>query len=82
TELALKKELSELTNYLTEFLSAVNNRLEHHEQLARLIVMKEEWTIQNGLLTPTLKIKRKVMDQRFQEQYATWYETPKSIIFL
>lgn len=82
TEAALKKEISTLTHYLNNFLATVNSRLEHHEQLARLIVMKEEWTIQNGLLTPTLKIKRKVMDERFQTQYTTWYEMPESIIFM
>jgi len=82
TESALKKEFLELTNYLAELLTATNKRLEYHEQLARLIVMKEEWTLQNGLLTPTLKIKRKIMDQKFQALYPTWYEIPESVIFL
>ncbi len=33
----------------------------------------EPWTIENGLLTPTLKLKRKKMEERFAPQIATLY---------
>jgi long-chain acyl-CoA synthetase len=82
TENALKKEHIELSSYLKKFLKQINSDLEHHEQLAKLIVMKDEWTIQNGLLTPTLKIKRKMIDQQFERYYSDWYNTADSIIFL
>lgn len=70
----LKKELSKL-------LVDLNHTLEHHEQLARLIVCKEEWTIQNGLLTPTLKIKRKNIDIQYSDRYPEWYRAAEMVVF-
>ena len=35
----------------------------------------EAWTIDNGFLTPTLKLKRRVVMQRFDEQIEKMYET-------
>lgn len=70
----IKKELKEL-------LHDINSTLEHHEQLAHFIVCKDEWTIQNGLLTPTLKIKRKSIDAQYGERYYDWYKTEETVVF-
>lgn len=66
---------------LLNLLNQVNQKVEHHEQLARIIICKEEWTIQNELLTPTLKIKRKNIDARYSSQYADWYKSESIVIF-
>ncbi len=66
---------------LAGLLQEVNNKLEHHEQLARMIICREEWTIVNGLLTPTLKIKRKNIDTQYGERYADWYRSTEMIVF-
>lgn len=66
---------------LESLLKNLNTQLEHHEQLARLVVCKEEWNIQNGLLTPTLKIKRKNIDQQYGHVYQEWLKSERMIIF-
>lgn len=81
TEQAKLLNVSALRNELKELLEQVNHQLEHHEQLARLIVCKEEWTIQNGLLTPTLKIKRKNIDVQYGEAYYAWYQSEELVLF-
>ena len=44
--------------------------------LPRAIVLTNEvWTIDNGLLTPTLKLKRKPLSQKFQPQIQRLYAT-------
>jgi long-chain acyl-CoA synthetase len=65
---------------LESHLLAVNTELEHFEQLSKLVVLKEAWTIENGILTPTLKIKRKAVDDQYQENYATWQSQPETVI--
>ncbi|RLA44323.1 MAG: AMP-dependent synthetase [Gammaproteobacteria bacterium] len=47
-------------------LSEVNNELESHQRLDHLIVSEEMWTVENELLTPTLKIRRSRLEQRYE----------------
>lgn len=81
SESARKQAAENLAVILQPILSAVNNGLEHHEQLSKLIVLSEEWTIANGLLTPTLKIKRKMIDAVFGERYPEWIQEKESVVF-
>lgn len=46
-------------------LDSINPNLESHETVDAVIVVSEPWTIDNDVLTPTLKIKRHVLEQRF-----------------
>jgi len=54
-----------LENELSQCLMEVNQTLESHQRLDCLIVCDEQWTTENGLLTPTLKIKRENIEQRY-----------------
>ncbi len=47
-------------------LAQVNNSLESHERLHALIVVKDEWTPENGIMTPTQKIKRHEVEKRYR----------------
>lgn len=62
-----------LASSLNNTLEQVNSRLEGHEQLDTLIVMSEDWTTENGLLTPTLKIKRTVVEEKYQKVIDSHY---------
>lgn len=73
---------SNLRLELSEHLQKVNDQLEPHEKLSKMVLLKEEWTIDNGILTPTLKIKRKSVDQQYQDQYANWQSQAESVIIL
>jgi long-chain acyl-CoA synthetase len=78
----IKAESSEhQINALQQLLEQTNSQLEHHERLSKVIVVGEEWTIANGLLTPTLKIKRKAVDASFGDQYLPWSQEEKQVIW-
>lgn len=47
-------------------LADTNKHLESHERLSGMIIVGEEWTTENGLLTPTLKIKRDELEARYR----------------
>ena len=41
--------------------------LESHEQLSTLYVIDDPWTVENELLTPTMKIKRDKLEARYAD---------------
>ena len=53
---------------LERTLDEVNVALESHETLSHIIVDDEAWSIENGLLTPTLKIKRSLLEEKYEGQ--------------
>jgi len=55
----------QITQELEATLNIVNSQLESHQKLDNIIVLKDEWTIENGLLTPTMKIKRSEIEKQF-----------------
>jgi long-subunit acyl-CoA synthetase (AMP-forming) len=70
-----------LTASLTALCEAVNERLEKHEQLDYLVVLDEVWTTDNGFLTPTLKIRRSVVEARFLPKADAWRRQGRTVIW-
>jgi long-chain acyl-CoA synthetase len=58
----------------------VNAAVDHHERLQAIVIAKEAWTVENGLLTPTLKLKRGAIEERYAPFVRQWYESRKSVI--
>jgi long-chain acyl-CoA synthetase len=71
---ALKLSAKEIEKSLLDTLNEVNSTLESHAVLDCLVVMKDEWTVDNGLLTPTLKVKR----HNLEEHYDSLINSPLS----
>jgi long-chain acyl-CoA synthetase len=56
----------EIAESLEQTLDSVNAKLEKHEVLGGIRIANETWSVENGLLTPTLKIKRDQLEQKYQ----------------
>lgn len=72
---------AEMTPQLEALLAAVNRQVENHEQLQFLAVAKDEWQIANDCLTPTLKIKREVIEGLYRDQLDGWYASGQRVIW-
>jgi len=70
-----------LTQQLQDHLAVLNSELDPHEQLEKLVVMSEEWTIDNGLLTPTLKLKRSAIEARYADFVTGWYARAGRVVW-
>ena len=66
---------------LEETMRNVNPNLDHHEQFKKIVVMKDEWTVENELLTPTMKIKRNALEKKYNTNYEKWYQESSKIIW-
>ena len=71
SEMGRKQEPARVTAELTQQLERVNAQLQPHERLRTIFITSHDWTPQNDLATPTLKIKRKLVEAR----YRPWIET-------
>ena len=57
---------------LSAHLDAVNARLDPHEQLDCLVVVSEPWTVDNGFITPTFKVRRNRIEEVYGAQFERW----------
>ena len=57
----------EVESSLGDTLRSVNETLESHERLSTIHVIEDPWTIENELLTPTMKIKRDQLEARYED---------------
>ncbi|MEO1261220.1 MAG: AMP-binding protein [Bacteroidota bacterium] len=81
SEIGLKKQKNEVTQNLKEQLVAINQVLHGHEVVSTVVVTKEPWSPDNNLLTPTLKIRRGSIDERYMGQYASWHEHQDNVVW-
>ena len=65
SERAMTMPKEEIRASLKKTLDTINPSLESHETLDAVIVVQEPWTIENDMLTPTLKIKRHNLEAKF-----------------
>lgn len=68
SEGSMRQPREEVKSSLKATLAGVNPHLESHETVDAIIVVNEPWTVENDVLTPTLKIKRHVLEQRYSEK--------------
>ncbi|UYP28689.1 AMP-binding protein [Pseudomonas sp. Z8(2022)] len=72
---------NELESSLKALLDEVNGRLDQHERLQGLVMVKEVWAVENGFLTPTLKIKRAVIEGTYGERFAEWQQRSEAVLW-
>ncbi|TKJ73576.1 AMP-binding protein [Pseudomonas sp. CFBP13508] len=66
---------------LEKLLEEVNAVLDKHERLRRLVVVKDNWAVDNGFLTPTLKIKRNVIEDRYGARFEEWSARSEAVLW-
>lgn len=69
-----REQNSQLTEKLAQTLEEINDQLESHEKLDHLVVLNESWSIENNLLTPTLKIKRQAIEAKYPQLLEAHFE--------
>lgn len=75
------KSKEEITKSLEGSLAEVNPTVEHYEQLKKAIIMKTDWTIHNGMMTPTLKVKRNEVEKIQMPNYPKWYGMEGTVLW-
>ncbi len=74
------KSKAEITESLSFSITAVNAQLESYEKLEKAVIMKTDWSIANGLMTPTMKVKRNEVEKIHVPKYSTWYHAKEGMV--
>ena len=71
----------EISEMLLSRLDEVNSELVNYKKISTLIIVKDEWTQENGIVGPTQKLKRGEIQDKYSNNYLKWHESDEKIIF-
>lgn len=57
----------------------VNKKLAHFETIKKILIVPDEFTVAGGEITPTLKLKRRIIESRYKQQIEELYQEPHPI---
>jgi long-chain acyl-CoA synthetase len=58
-------------------LRDVNGRLAQFEKMKKFLLIPDDFTIANGLLTPTMKLRRRAIEEKYKQQIEDLYSDPR-----
>jgi long-chain acyl-CoA synthetase len=72
----------EVEQELTRLLDSINGSVADYERLQMIVIAQEPWSIENGCLTPTMKIKRARIEALAQPQMERWYNDKQKVLWM
>ena len=80
SERGKNRSKKDLKRSLAKTLDIVNHKLDTHQRLHNLIIVNDDWTVENRFLTPTMKIKRNLIEKSYNKHYEDWYNAEQVLI--
>ena len=63
-------------------IQALNKTLESYKRISTVVIDQNTWSIENELITPTLKVKRPKLDERYGKDYLNWHEAKEDVMWV
>ncbi|MFO1407431.1 MAG: AMP-binding protein [Steroidobacteraceae bacterium] len=74
-------ERTRLEQSLAAHVESINATLDPHEQLDCVVVVRDAWTVDNDLVTPTLKVKRNRIEAVYGDHYERWVSSRQTVVW-
>jgi long-chain acyl-CoA synthetase len=71
-----RKKLVEDKKVVAEYqriVDEVNKQLPQYETMKRMHIVPDEWAIESGELTPSMKLKRRIVEKKYEQKIAAFY---------
>ena len=75
------RQKAEIESSLLKLMDAINKELDPHEQVSFVAAVRGPWTIGNDAMTPTMKIKRGVLESRYQAFIDDWNRQSRPVVW-
>jgi long-chain acyl-CoA synthetase len=62
-------------------MESVNRNLDPHERIGCLAIVDGPWSIGNGLVTPTLKLRRAAVEEMYRPLLGDWTTLSHAIVW-
>jgi long-chain acyl-CoA synthetase len=72
---------AEIESSIKAHIDAVNAKLDPHEQLDFVIIVNDPWTVENSLLTPTMKLRRTAVEERYLGSAEAWASKKQRVVW-
>ncbi|MEN9376138.1 MAG: hypothetical protein RL710_1295, partial [Pseudomonadota bacterium] len=67
---------------LTDLLKTINAGLADYEKIQMVVIAPQPWSIENGLLTPTMKIRRNRIESAVEAKIEAWYAQKGKVLWV
>jgi len=81
SEIGKAAEPSIVASSLKESIAELNAQRASFERISTIVLQEETWSEANQCLTPTLKIRRGELDDKFGSQYLAWHEKEEQVLW-
>jgi len=81
SEMGWSKGKEALNRSILDSIDALNPQLKKHERIEKAVIMKENWTVDNGLMTPSMKIRRNRIETIHQPMYSEWFSHKERVVY-
>jgi long-chain acyl-CoA synthetase len=72
---------ADVESEMEQLLKKVNAAVSSYEHLRLIVISQQAWAIENGFLTPTMKVKRARIEAAVADKVGDWYETGKTVVW-
>jgi len=81
SEIGIAASDNDVEKSLRRTIQKLNESRARFEWVSTAVIQKETWSVENGRVTPTLKVKRPILDEQFGAQYLQWHESDRDVIW-
>ncbi len=81
SDLGRSADRDSVTQSLAATMESLNPKLHSYERVKKVVVVRDAWTVDNNMLTPTMKTKRNVVEKHYAPFMENWYERPETIVW-
>jgi len=80
SEIGSRRPHEAVVGGLRKQLTVVNEKLASYKKVAAIVILKEPFSVENNLMTPTLKVKRAKVHSQYKDRMLDWVESGRAII--